>query len=281
LEATVKKFRPVQEAAVFFGLTLGLSYLVFWGPLALFQIPTISFVSSMKGPTWAILLYILGGFVPSLVALALTWAKDGRAGLVKLGRRALQFNVGWRWYLVMLGIVVIGSVGQILIIWLLGGDFNYGLFVAQLGSLIPLIVLGPLSEEFGWRGYALDRLQARWDPLISSAIVGVLWGLWHGPLFAMPGTSQHELAVPFVGFVLRLVALSLIFTWLQNSTKGSLLPALFFHWVYTYAGQVISSGVTRTPLYNWLENVPYIVLAIVVVAIWRPWELRRTKPLPA
>jgi len=65
----VKTTRTVQEAFVFLGSTLVLSWFVFWGPLALLRIPAISFVSDVKGPAWAIALFIIGGFVPSLLAI--------------------------------------------------------------------------------------------------------------------------------------------------------------------------------------------------------------------
>ena len=61
-----------KEAYIFLGLTLGLSYFVFWGPLAVFKIPAISFVDNTRGPAWAIALFILGGFVPSLTGIFLT-----------------------------------------------------------------------------------------------------------------------------------------------------------------------------------------------------------------
>jgi hypothetical protein len=91
----MKSTKTVQEAYVFLGLTLAFSYFVFWGPLALFKVPTISFVSDVKGPTWAIALYLFGGFVPSLLAIFLTWKKEGLAGLQLLGRRIIQFKLGW------------------------------------------------------------------------------------------------------------------------------------------------------------------------------------------
>lgn len=71
-----------RELWIFFGLTLGLTYLVFWGPLAVFGIPGAS-LSGTSGPPWAIALYVLGGFTPSLVAIFLNWrAKTlcGRCG---------------------------------------------------------------------------------------------------------------------------------------------------------------------------------------------------------
>src|SRR5512141_2677279 len=97
-ETEVRSTKKVKEAYVFLGLTLAFSYFVFWGPLALFKIPTISFVSDVKGPAWAIALFIVGGFVPSLLAIFLTWKKEGVPGLRILGRRIIQFKLGWRWY---------------------------------------------------------------------------------------------------------------------------------------------------------------------------------------
>lgn len=270
----MSKTNPVKEVLLFFGLTLGLSYFVFWGPLAYFQIPTISFVRSTMGPVWAIVLFIIGGFVPSLVAIFLTWKQEGVAGLRDLGHRMLQFKIGVRWYLTVILVVIFGTLGQLAIIRILGQLFDETLFVAQLGSALPLIVLGPLSEEIGWRGYALDRLQSKWNALVSSLILGLVWGLWHWPLFELVGTSQHELAIPFAGFVIGTMATSILYTWLHNNTQASIWTAIFFHWVYTYFAQVIASGVTRSETYNWLEYLPYLVIAVTVVLIWKPQSLK-------
>lgn len=267
--------KSMKEVAIFFGLTLGLSYFVFWGPLALFRIPTISFVSGVTGPVWAIVLFIVGGFVPSAVAIMLTWQRQGRAGLGNLGRRIIQFKIGWRWYLAAMLVIFIATVGQLIILRLMGQPFDLTLFFGQLGSFLPLILLGPLSEEIGWRGYALDRLQTKWNALVSSLIVGLVWGLWHYPLFQMVGTSQHELGIPFIGFVLGLMWVSVLFTWLHNNTQASIWTAIFFHWLYTYSAQVVASGVTRTSLYNWVVYLPYFIIAVVVVIIWKPRRLVR------
>ena len=110
----MKSTETVKEAYAFLGLTLVFSYLVFWGPLALFKIPTISFVSEVKGPAWAIALFFVGGFVPSLLAIFLTWKKERLPGLRILGQRIIQFRLGWRWYVFTFLIVVAGTAGQLL-----------------------------------------------------------------------------------------------------------------------------------------------------------------------
>jgi membrane protease YdiL (CAAX protease family) len=273
----VKTAKTVKEAYIFLGLTLVLSWFVFWGPLALFKIPAISFVSNVKGPLWAITLFIIGGFVPSLLAIFLTWKKEGMNGLRLLGRRILKFRLGWRWYMFTFLVVITGTAGQLIINKLLGNTFNGTLFLTQLGSFLPLLILGPLSEEIGWRGYALPRLQTRWNALISSLIVGLVWGLWHLPLFMMVGTPQHELKIPFIGFLIGVMASSVLYTCLYNNTKKSLWSAILFHWLYTYAIQVVSSGVTRSPLYNWLECLPYVIMAAIVIWFWKPQTLTRSR----
>lgn len=272
---------PLKEAVIFLAITLGLSYFVFWGPLALFQIPTISFVDKTMGPIWAIILFMLGGFVPSLTAIALTGINEGKPGLKQLWMRLIQFRIGWRWYLAILFIVVFGSACQILINNLLGGSFDFSLFLQQLPSFLPLIIIGPLSEELGWRGYAQTRLQTRWNPAIAGLVVGMVWALWHLPLFMMVGTSQHELNMPFMGFFFSLTAHSVIYAWLQTHTDNSIWTAIFFHWIFTCAMQVVTTGVTRSPLYNWLEYTPYITFAIVIAWIWgREMKTRALSPHP-
>lgn len=261
--------RPVRRATVFLGITVGLSLLVFWGPLALFRIPAIGFTTDTRGPTWAIVLFIVGGFTPSLVAIGMTWVTGGRAAVGSLLRRVVQVRIGWRWYAILVGTVIVATAAQIAIMRALGQRFDLSRFVAQLGSLLPLIVLGPLSEELGWRGYALDRLQAKLSPLATSLIVGVAWGIWHLPLFFIPGSTQAESNFPFPGFLVGVTALSIIFTWAHNNTGGSIWTAVFFHWVYTYSLEVTGTGVERSVLYNWLEYTPYILIAVVVALATR------------
>jgi len=261
---------PVLEALLFSAITLFLSFLVFWGPLAVFEVPTVSFVSSVRGPVWAIVLFLIGGFVPSVVAVILTRIREGTDGLRSLLKRCLQLRLGLRWYLALAMVVFLGSAGQLAIHWLLGHSFDFSLYLEQLPSFVPLIVIGPISEELGWRGYLLKKLQLKWNALVSSIFVGLAWALWHLPLFFLAGTSQHELHLPFVGFLVGTIAVSVVFTWINNNTDDSIWAAILLHWLYTYAAQVSSTGVTRSPAYNWLEFSPYVLLAAVVVAVWKP-----------
>jgi uncharacterized protein len=89
------------------------------------------------------------------------------------------------------------------------------------------LVFRAVGEETGWRGFALPRLQRRIGPLGASVLLGLIWGVWHLPLFLVPG-SFHQ-TIPFALFILQDVALAVVMTWLSNHTGGSLVPAHLFH----------------------------------------------------
>lgn len=264
----MKDTKGTHEALVFGLLTIGLSYLIFWGPIAVFRVPTISFVSTTRGPIWAIILFLLGGFVPSIVALVLTRLNEGKQGLKILLKSALEFKIRIKWYFIIVGIALVSAMGQILLNSILGNKFQFSLYLKQLPSLLPLIITGPLSEEFGWRGYFLRKLQKNYSALLSSLIVGITWAFWHLPLFFMVGTSQYELKFPFFGFLIGVIAQSIIMTWIDSNTGSSIFAAIFYHWVFTYVAQVNSTGVTRSAMYNWFEYTPYILVAIIIIIVY-------------
>ena len=269
---------PLKEALWFFVLTLGLVFLIFWGPLALFGIPGAS-LTGASGPSWAVLLFVLGGFTPSIVALIMTWRIGGREGLRSMIKRLNPRTVSLKWHLAILLVIGLATVAQIIIIRLLGYTFDISLFLTRIVYLLPLLILGPLSEELGWRGYALERLQTRWNALVSSLVVGFFWGLWHLPLFYIPGTSQNLYDMSFPGFLVGLLAFSVLYTWAFNNTRASIWSAVFFHWIFTYALDTMSAGIAPPPaMYQILQYLPYIIIAIVVLVIWGPQTLTRRKP---
>ena len=81
------------------------------------------------------------------------------------------------------------------------------------------------GEEVGWRGFALPSLQIQFHPILASIILGVLWGLWHLPLFWIKGSAQQSMSVQF--FVLATVGYSILYTWIYNGTNGSLLTSAY------------------------------------------------------
>lgn len=113
--------------------------------------------------------------------------------------------------------------------------------LAFIQFALLLFLVGPLPEELAWRGYALDRLQGRWNALVSSLILGALWTIWHLPLFFIEGTYQHGLGVgtqAFWLYMLDKVPQSLLMTWIYNHTRRSTLTAILFHFMVNFTGEL-------------------------------------------
>ena len=138
-------------------------------------------------------------------------------------------------------------------------------------SIVPGSALG---EEIGWRGYALPRLQARMSALSASLIIGPIWALWHLPLWltGAPGRTPTL----YAAFFASVIALSVILTWVYNSTGGSLLMVVLLHATFnlpvTLAIDELGNRATVPVLLYFGLTV---VAAIVVVVVAGPAHLSR------
>ena len=166
--------------------------------------------------------YILSANVVSVVAIVLTAFVLGRGALRKLLGRLLIWRVNPLWYLaVVLGPVALAG-GVVGLNALLGGP-ALSLGMPLLGAAVFLAFSifpgSALGEEIGWRGYVLPRLQAGRSALSASLILGVLWGFWHLPLWltGAPGRTP----ILYAAFVVSTISLSVILTWVYNSTGGA------------------------------------------------------------
>jgi membrane protease YdiL (CAAX protease family) len=101
---------------------------------------------------------------------------------------------------------------------------TYSLAFAGLVFFLFQVVAN--GEEFGWRGYALPKLQGRQSALVASLIIGLVWAVWHVPKYLTAG-DPHDL--PFWFFTLNMIASSILYTWVFNGSGGSLLLALLLH----------------------------------------------------
>ena len=74
-------------------------------------------------------------------------------------------------------------------------------------------LVGPVSEEVDWRGYALERFEGRHGPLTATLLLGVARWAWHIPLFFMERTLQagEGLLSPFAAgmFVVATILVAL------------------------------------------------------------------------
>jgi len=188
------------------------------------------------------ILSLLAGYGPALAAILAASLAYGPQGLRELFGRLVKWRAGIRWYLIALFLPALITILAILINtrWLGGAapdfsgvSFPFGPAETPLWQKILILFLvftlgfDGLGEELGWRGFALPRLLERYTPLAASLILGALWAVWHFPYALTKGTFLSD--VPLHGFILNLLGVSIIYTWIFVNTNGSLLPALLFH----------------------------------------------------
>jgi len=210
-----------------------------------------------------------------LAAFIMTGAIEGRAGVGRFLRRFVLWRVGLRWYLfAFVGIPVIAVLSVVVIPGVLGS-------FQGLGSLAPLSLLGvfvyvlflggALGEEPGWRGFALPRLQSVHGPLLGTLILGPLWALWHLPLFLTPWNELTAFNV--VVFVLATTCLAIMYTWVFNNTKGSVLMAILIHASFNASVTGILAPLFPAPILSDYGLLPILggfgALAVVLVALTR------------
>lgn len=233
-------------------LFIALSYALSW----LLWIPTAISGADITTTTWLIP-YLLGGFGPSIAGIIIVYQSRDAGLRQDFWERVVDFKrISAGWYLFIVLVFPILFATTVGLTWLfdksMPGFEALGQMVANPLSLIGMmaigILAGPLAEELGWRGVALDRLQARWSPFVSSLILALFWGAWHLPLFFIHGTTQCDYGLGTLSFWLYMIAtvpLSILFTWVYNHNDRSILAAVLLHFLYNFTvGLVYPFSVT-------------------------------------
>ena len=226
--------------AIFFILTFAFSWGLGGLTILAFGQPGYVIGRSTNNP----LFFLFFGFGPSFAAFITAGLVGGRAEVSELLSRMGRWRVDFRWYAtVVVGIPALAlsaAVGAIMggasaseFVRPFQGGFGdrwYQVAFYLLAALVGEILGGPLSEEPGWRGYALPRLLKSQNPLSASVALGLIWAVWHGPLFFMPGVHQFHMSFPL--FAVNVVALSILFTWVFIHTRGSVFIAILMHLLF-------------------------------------------------
>jgi uncharacterized protein len=228
-------------------------------------------------PDAVLMLLFIGSAYPGpfLAALVVTRAIEGKAGVRRLLKSVIQMRVGFRWYL--------AAIFSMLLIWLAAYSLVYrGAPLLELiaNPLLLLTVFLPwigfgifvpsLSEEIGWRGFALPRLQDHHGPVLGSLILGTLHGLWHLPaLFtAFMGPLRFEQVLPFV---LTALAGTFIYTWVFNNARGSVWIVILMHAASNAASIMLNEIVPESAVlpapFQWLSSDWYNTIIFTLAAI--------------
>jgi membrane protease YdiL (CAAX protease family) len=222
----------------------------------------------------------LGAFGPMVAAVAMTALEGGRAGLRSLLGRVTRWRVAPFWYgVALLGPVALQLAAMALHVALGGQPPDPSAMVAALPGVLLLteymLVQVGVGEEVGWRGYALPRLQSGYGAFVSGVILGAIWALWHLPVFFNPATGYS--ITPFWVFLLFLVSVSVLITWVFNGTRGSVLIVMILHAVLNASGTpmwraIPEYGAMQSPTvalvtYNYLLQAAVLWAGVAAVAL--------------
>jgi membrane protease YdiL (CAAX protease family) len=247
---------------------------IFWIPNALIAngitLPTgvVNFITGPLNPA---------AFGPLFAALLLTFLKQGGKGVVQLLKRGVDFRFKKIWLVAIL-LLPFGIFSGSIFASILAGVRPLDLSIisnppyALIAFFVILFTGGPLQEEFGWRGFALPRLQSRFNALTSSVILGFFWWLWHLPAVFIPGRFMTDNLVVFLALLVVISLTSIIFTWIYNNTNGSVLAALLVHTSMNWSIWLALPSMKMD-----LPTIGFMIvfLAVVVLVIIKIWGLAR------
>lgn len=264
----------------FFILTFVYSWLI-WLPSVLVGLGVDLPINTAN---YSMVVVIIGAFAPLLAALTLVGRSEGRKGILSFLKQAVDFQVKPIFLVLALGLPLIIHLLSHYLARALGLEVARTLFptegfISSLVMAIPyfflMLLIGGGQEEFGWRGYAQEPLQEKFGVIPASLLIGLIWGLWHLPLWFMPG-DLHS-AYSFLAFVLMTTSISLIYAWLYNASGKKLIVVIFFHAMNNTAAPLLPflHGIEGKPetaywIYAAVNLVFGVVFAVLLAQRSRP-----------
>lgn len=213
-------------------------------------------------------MFLLGTFAPAIVALALASADraPGETGAMGLVRRIGRWRVGARWYVFAFGYMAVIKLVVALIVRAITGAWpRFGETNALLMAVaIVFSAWAQAGEEIGWRGFALPRLSRRFGLIGASLILGVIWSVWHLPLFFIRAGDTYGQSFPL--FMAQVTAMSVALAWLYWRTHGSLLLVMILHAAINNTKDIVPSVVAGAS--NPLALSPSLTAWLTVGLLW-------------
>ncbi len=212
-------------------------------------------------------LVVLGFWSPTLAALLVARFARGGGGVRALMRPLGIWRTDLRWYFLALGLPAAISVGATGVFHLLGrAPAAPWLSLPTNGQRIAAMLMLPLVDQIGWRGFAYPRLARRHGALMASLILGVLWGVWHTGKQML--FNEGVASIPPPVMMLYFVAATVVFTWIYNHTGGSLLLVVLTQMgAYLTNPSPLAAPGRVSPLI--VNTVAFVVVALALVAIDR------------
>lgn len=202
----------------------------------------------------------LSVIAPIGAALVLTYRKYGGDGVKKLLKRTYDYKrvKNKLWVIPTLFLMPL----LFLLVWGVSNALELELFAAPFPFVVApfhliMYFISALTEEIGWMGFAFEPMRERWGITKASLMLGLIWGLWHLPMyiFAMPDS------LILMAQIISIVAIRFLIVWLFSNTGNSLFIAILFHAAYNVCMSVF-------PVSFIGNAIIFIIPAIVIIYKW-------------
>lgn len=225
--------------------------------------PTVlAYLQHRPPSSGALALAGLSAFGPTLAAL--------------LVARGVRGSIVWRWQThfrwLAIGIampIVVHQLANVLAV-AVGSPPERWLYLPERPEDFAALVVFPIGEELGWRGYAQPRLTDRYGMVRGSLVVGAVWTVWHVAMMVRPDGSYAWLDLATLAVQLPLH--SVLIGWLYERSGRSLAVPLAIH-----AAAHVDNAM-RIPAHAWTLRVLHVAVLLVLVLLV---AVRRPARLPA
>ena len=211
---------------------------------------------------------------PSFAGFAAAFSDGGWTGLRRFAARVFNFRFPlWVWPVaVFLPVVAAGLTFAPHPGDLLQGGVPKLAGILAAASLMNFFT-GPIAEEFGWRGYLLDRFCRRWHPALAGLAIGPIWAAWHIPLFYDSIFAHLQSAICYVAWV---TAWSVVLALIVARARGSVLPTILGHWAVNAMPMIFFALLPALRGDKQPGGLSFSI-ASAIVAIVLAWFWRKTK----
>ena len=272
-----KRWMSTKYLILFIVLTLAWTWICGFIPVLL----------GITGTGLGTFIFYFGGGAPSVTALFLVFLTYPKDKMKDYFLRCFSVRrAGWKWPLITIVVFTLLSAISISVgVGLLGFemptmDYIKAIAANPLNILLVLLlslISGPLNEEFGWRGYALDRLLVRFGFLKGSLVLGFIWAIWHLPWYFTPGQAQYNLLQDSVFhalmFIPSVMMLSVFVSFVYVKTRRSILAGALVHMLSNLIGsQLLSSYTTEISMLIRYTNMAFFLGVIIYVAASRKFK---------
>lgn len=227
--------RTIENSITFYLLiTFGFTWSL-WGSKALF----VNNIVSTELVQFLSNYYALGGWGPLIGALFVAFKIGGFSYIRKFFKQTFDVSFSKKWFIPTF-LLFPSIIGIPLLIMGAHNEFGFNSIVFFVTFFVILFTSGPLQEEYGWRGILQVQLEKKLNILKASIITGIVWGVWHIPLFFIPDQGFYY-DRPIWGLILSTTLISILFAWIYNNTHKNMLLMLIFHTMWNFSHYMFPS----------------------------------------